>query len=102
VVRAGRAGRRSLPGCHRTGPLCQEGEFRDIPLPHYVGEAIDKHGTTPGGYVFQGRKYKLVVRRSYQEDFQRAAAKQGCRQRSSPLATPPLRLHRLGRGHPDH
>ena len=59
----------------------QEGEFRDIPLPHYVSEAIDKHiaehGTTSDGYLFQGRKYKLVVRRSYQEDFQRAAAKAG-------------------------
>ena len=59
----------------------QEGEFRDIPLPHYVSEVIDKHvaehGTTADGYLFQGRKYKLVVRRSYQEDFQRAAAKAG-------------------------
>ena len=59
----------------------QEGEFRDIPLPQYVSEAIDKHvaehGTTPDGYLFQGRKYKLVVRRSYQEDFQRAAARAG-------------------------
>jgi integrase len=59
----------------------REGEFRDIPLPHYVSEAIDKHvaghGTTSDGYLFQGRKYKLVVRRSYQEDFQRAAAKAG-------------------------
>ena len=59
----------------------QEGEFRDIPLPQYVSEAIDKHvaghGTTPDGYLFRGRKYKLVVSRSYQEDFQRAAAKAG-------------------------
>jgi integrase len=59
----------------------REGEFRDVPLPQYVSEAIDKHvvghGTTPDGYLFQGRKYKLVVRRSYQEDFQRAAAKAG-------------------------
>ncbi len=59
----------------------REGEFRDIPLPQYVSEAIDKHvagqGTTPDGYLFQGRKYKLVVRRSYQEDFQRAAARAG-------------------------
>jgi site-specific recombinase XerC len=57
------------------------GEFRDIPLPEYVSEAVDKHvaghGTTPDGYLFQGRKYKLVVRRSYQEDFQRAAARAG-------------------------
>jgi integrase len=59
----------------------REGEFRDIPLPQYVSEAIDKHvaehGTTSDGYLFQGRKYKLVVRRSYQEDFQRAAARAG-------------------------
>ena len=59
----------------------REGEFRDIPLPRYVSEAIDKHvaehGTTSDGYLFHGRKYKLVVRRSYQEDFQRAAAKAG-------------------------
>jgi integrase len=57
------------------------GEFRDIPLPEYVSEAIDKHvaehGTTPDGYLFQGRKYKLVVRRSYQEDFQRSATRAG-------------------------
>ena len=57
------------------------GEFRDIPLPQYVTEAIDKHvaehGTTTDGYLFQGRKYKLVVRRSYQEDFGRAAARAG-------------------------
>lgn len=59
----------------------REGEFRDIPLPHYVSEAIDKHiaehGTTSDGYLFRGRKYKLVVRRSYQEDFQRAVTKAG-------------------------
>jgi integrase len=36
-----------------------------------------EHGTTSDGYLFQGRKYKLVVRRSYQEDFQRAAARAG-------------------------
>jgi integrase len=57
------------------------GEFRDIPLPEYVSEAIDKHaaehGTTSNGYLFQGRKHKLVVRRSYQEDFGRAAARAG-------------------------
>jgi integrase len=58
-----------------------EGEFRDIPLPEYVAEAIDKHiaghGTTPDGYLFQGRVHKLVIRRSYQEDFGRAAARSG-------------------------
>jgi integrase len=57
------------------------GEFRDVPLPENVSEAIDKHvaehGTTPDGYLFQGRKYKLVVRRSYQEDFQRSAVRAG-------------------------
>jgi integrase len=57
------------------------GEFRDIPLPAYVSEAIDKHvaehGTTSDGYLFQGRKYKLVIRRSYQQAFQRAAGKAG-------------------------
>jgi integrase len=57
------------------------GEFRDVPLPEYVSEAIAKHvaehGTTPDGYLFPGRKYKLVIRRSYQEDFQRAAARAG-------------------------
>jgi integrase len=59
----------------------REGEFRDIPLPQYVSEAVDKHvaehDTTADGYLFQGRKYKLVVRRSYQEDFQRSAARAG-------------------------
>jgi integrase len=59
----------------------QAGQFRDIPLSQYVNEAIDKHvaghGTTPDGYLFQGRKYKLVIRRSYQQDFQRAAARAG-------------------------
>lgn len=57
------------------------GEFRDIPLPEYVSEAIDKHiaghGTTTDGYLFQGRKYKLVTRRTYQQAFQRAAAQAG-------------------------
>ncbi len=50
-------------------------------MPEYVSEAIDKHvakhGTTPDGFLFQGRKYKLVIRRSYQEDFQRAAVRAG-------------------------
>ena len=59
----------------------RSGEFRDIPLPQYVSEAIDKHvaehGTTADGYLFQGRKHKLVVRRSYQQHFQRAAAGAG-------------------------
>ena len=58
-----------------------EGQFRDIPLPLYVSEAIDKHiadhGTTEDGYLFQGRRHKHVTRRTYQEDFERAAAKAG-------------------------
>ncbi|HEY2265351.1 MAG TPA: site-specific integrase [Streptosporangiaceae bacterium] len=58
-----------------------EGEFRDVPLPLYVSEAMDKHiashGTTGDGYLFQGRKHKLVIRRTYQEDFERAAGKAG-------------------------
>ena len=57
------------------------GQFRDVPLPAYVTEAIDKHiashGTTTDGYLFQGRKHKLVIRRTYQEDFNRAAARAG-------------------------
>jgi integrase len=58
-----------------------EGQFRDIPLPLYVSEAIDKHiadhGTTEDGYLFQGRKHKHVTRRTYNEDFERAAGKAG-------------------------
>ena len=77
---------------HRTA-----GEFRDIPLLQYVSEAIDKHaadyGTTSDGYLFQGRKYKLVVRRTYQEDFHRAAVRPGYSRSSSPTrcatSTPP-------------
>ncbi len=57
------------------------GQFRDIPLPAYVAEAIDKHiashGTTPDGYLFQGRMHELVIRRTYQEDFYRSAARAG-------------------------
>jgi len=57
------------------------GQFRDIPLPAYVAEAIDKHiashGTTPDGYLFQGRMHKLVIRRTYQKDFERSAARAG-------------------------
>ena len=59
----------------------QAGEFRDIPLPQYVNEAIDKHvaehGSTADGHLFQGRKYELVTRRTYQQAFQRAAARAG-------------------------
>ena len=75
---------------HRTA-----GEFRDIPLLQYVSEAIDKHaadyGTTSDGYLFQGRKYVLVVRRTYQEDFHRAAVRARLQPEFIPhsLRTPP-------------
>ncbi len=59
----------------------KKGDYRDIPIPQYVADAIDKHiadhGTTSDGYLYQGRKYKLVIRRSYQQDFARSAAKAG-------------------------
>ncbi|HXL93305.1 MAG TPA: hypothetical protein VN969_30620 [Streptosporangiaceae bacterium] len=62
-------------------------EFRDIPLPEYVNEAIDKHaaeyGTPPDRYLFQGRKYKLVVRRGYQGTSSAPPPGQGCRRTSS-------------------
>ena len=58
-----------------------EGQFRDVPLPLYVSEAIDKHiashGTTDDGYLFRGRRHKHVTRRTYNEDFERAAGKAG-------------------------
>jgi site-specific recombinase XerC len=38
---------------------------------------VARHGTTPDGYLFQGRKHKLVIRRTYQEDFGRSAEKAG-------------------------
>lgn len=45
------------------------GEYRDIPLPRYVCDAIDKHladhGATQDGYLFPGRKKKLVTRNTY-------------------------------------
>lgn len=54
-----------------------KGQFRDIPLPLYVSEAVDKrivgHGTTDGGYLFRGRRHKHVTRRTYNEDFERTA-----------------------------
>jgi len=77
-----------------------EGQFRDIPLPLYVSEAIDKHvadhGTTDDGYLFRGRRHKHVTRRTYQEDFERAAGVHPA------LAAALLRLHRPGPRHPDH
>jgi integrase len=46
-----------------------------------VSEAIDKHiadhGATEDGYLFRGRRHKHVTRRTYQEDFERAAGKAG-------------------------
>ena len=46
-----------------------------------MSEAIDKHiashGTTEDGYLFRGRRHKHVTRRTYQEDFARAAGKAG-------------------------
>ena len=67
-----------------------QGQFRDIPLPRYVTEAMDKHiashGTTPDGYLFQGRRHKHVTRRTYQEDFARAAAEAGLPQEFIPHA----------------
>jgi Phage integrase family len=57
------------------------GDYRDTPLPQYVSDAIDKdladYGTTGDGYLFRGRRQKLVVRRTYQDDFARAARKAG-------------------------
>jgi integrase len=45
------------------------GQFRDVPLPAYVAESIDKHiashGTTSDGYLFHDRKHKLVIRRRF-------------------------------------
>jgi integrase len=59
----------------------KKGDWRDIPLPRYVSEFLDKHiashGTSEDGYLYRGRKYKYVVRRSYQDDFGRAALKAG-------------------------
>lgn len=57
------------------------GDYRDCPLPQYVSHVVDKHiadlGTTEDGYLFRGRRQKLVVRRSYQEDFTRSARNAG-------------------------
>lgn len=66
----------------------KKGDYRDIPLPQYVSDAIDKHiadqGTTADGYLYQGRKYTFVIRRSYQQDFTRAAANAGLPKRFVP------------------
>jgi integrase len=57
------------------------GEYRDIPLPRYVADAIDKHladhGACQDGYLFRGRKKKLVTRNTYREHFTTAVKAAG-------------------------
>ncbi|MEV0408120.1 site-specific integrase [Actinoallomurus sp. NPDC050550] len=57
------------------------GEYRDIPLPRYVSGAIDKHladhGASQDGYLFRGRKKKLVTRNTYREHFTTAVKDAG-------------------------
>jgi integrase len=59
----------------------KKGDYRDIPLPLYVHDILQTHlsthGTTPDGYLFQGRRQKLVVRKTYQENFRRWATHAG-------------------------
>lgn len=59
----------------------KKGDYRDIPLPRYVADAIGKHlagyGSSEDGYLYRGRRHPLVTRRTYQEDFARSAAKAG-------------------------
>ena len=88
--------------CAQLRPLKfrRAGEFRDIPLPQYVSEAIDKHvaghGTTPDGYLFQGRKYKLVVPPQLPGRLPARRREGGAAAGVHPaLTAPPLRLHRL-------
>jgi hypothetical protein len=54
---------------------------RRLPLLSGLAEEIDKHivdqGTTEDGYLFQGCRHKHVTRRTYYEDFDRAAGKAG-------------------------
>jgi hypothetical protein len=61
-----------------------------------VCDAIDKHladyGTTADGYLFRGRRQKLVVRRTYQDDFARAARKAGLPPQFIPLSRPGARF----------
>jgi integrase len=51
----------------------KNGDYRDVPLPQYVSEKINKHiadySTTDDGYLFRGRKKKLVTRNSYRQHF---------------------------------
>jgi integrase len=65
----------------------QEGEFRDIPLPHYVSEAIDKHiaehSTTSDGYLFQGGSTSLSSAAAIRKIFSAPPPRPGCRRSSS-------------------
>ena len=85
----------------------QAGEFRDIPLPEYVSEAIDKHvaehGTTPRRVPVPGPQ--VQARHPPQLPGGLPARRRQGRAAAGvhpALAAPPLRLHRPGRGHPDH
>jgi integrase len=42
-----------------------------------IGEHLADHGTSEDGYLYRGRRHPLVTRRTYQEDFARAAATAG-------------------------
>jgi integrase len=82
------------------------GQFRDIPLPLYVSEAIDKHiadhGTTADGYLFQGRRHKHVTRRTYNQDFGRRREGRAAAGVHPAHPATLLRLHVPGPRHPDH
>jgi hypothetical protein len=75
----------------------QEGEFRDIPLPNYVSEAIDKHvaghGTTPDRYMFQAASTSWSCAAATRKISSAPPRKQDCRPSSSPThcvtSTPP-------------
>jgi integrase len=51
--------------------------IREQVNPESIDKHIASHGTTSDGYLFQGREHKLVIRRTYQEDFGRSAEKAG-------------------------
>lgn len=69
-----------LDGPLRLGPLKarEPGEFRDVPLPGFVSDAIDTHlaeyGTTEDGHLFGRRSMG-----TFRETFMRQAKKGGCR-----------------------
>jgi site-specific recombinase XerD len=44
---------------------------------HGLQDSRGGPGTTEDGYLFQGRRHKHVTRRTYNEDFERAAEKAG-------------------------